>query len=51
MILGDGEKVRELCRRIEEEKDPHKFSELVKTLNDLLDSESSATESEPKQRK
>jgi hypothetical protein len=36
-VLGDGVKVRELCRQIEEEKDPIKFGELVKRLNDLLD--------------
>ena len=37
MVLGDGQQVRELCRQIEEEKDPIKFGELVKRLNDLLD--------------
>jgi hypothetical protein len=37
MVLGDGIEVRELCRQIEEEKDPHRFTELVKRLNDLLD--------------
>jgi hypothetical protein len=39
MVLGDGIEVRELCRQIEEEKDPHRFTELVKRLNDLLDGE------------
>ena len=42
MVLGDGIEVRELCRQIEEEKDPHRFTELVKRLSDLLDGQTTS---------
>ncbi len=52
MVLGDGLKVRNLCRQIEEEKDPHKFRELMRRLNDLLDENPVASEeSEKKEEK
>lgn len=50
MAQGDGIDIQNLCRQIEEEKDPHRFSELVKRLNDLLDGES-AKQSKPSEKK
>jgi hypothetical protein len=49
VVFGDISELKELCRQIEEEQDPHQFSELVKCLNDLLDAESIGEECEKKE--
>jgi hypothetical protein len=37
MTRQEIERMEELCRRIQVEKDPKKFNELVALLNDLLE--------------
>ncbi len=37
MTPEEGEKMNQLCKRIMEEKDPKVFNQLVKELNDLLE--------------
>lgn len=37
MTPEERERMDELCRRVQEETDPHKFDELVRELNQLIE--------------
>lgn len=37
MTSEEREKMNKLCRQIQEEKDPNKFTELIRELNELLE--------------
>lgn len=37
MTPGERERMNELCRRVQQEKDPKKFDQAVRELNDMLE--------------
>jgi hypothetical protein len=49
MTPEDREQMKQLCQKIQEEKDSEKFLALVRALSDLLDRENGAP-AEPKQK-
>lgn len=48
MTPEEREQMDELCKRIQEERDPQKFSELVAELDELLSTKEERLTSEPR---